>query len=31
MENIYWLARNKKGKPPKLPGDELIEAEAEVQ
>jgi hypothetical protein len=31
MGNIYWLARNKKGKPPKLPGEELIESEAEVQ
>jgi len=31
MENIYWLTRNKKGKPPKLPGDELIESEAKVQ
>jgi hypothetical protein len=30
MGNIYWLARNKKGKPPKLPGDELIESEAKV-
>jgi hypothetical protein len=30
VENIYWLARNKKGKPPKLPGDELIDSEAKV-
>jgi len=30
MENVYWLTRNKKGKPPKLPGDELIDSEAEV-
>jgi hypothetical protein len=30
MENVYWLSRNKKGKPPKLPGDELIDSEAEV-
>ena len=30
MENVYWLTRNKKGKPPKLPGDELIDSEAKV-
>lgn len=30
VENVYWLARNKKGKPPKLPGDELIDSEAKV-
>lgn len=30
VEYIYWLARNKKGKPPKLPGDELIDSEAKV-
>lgn len=30
METVYWLTRNKKGKPPKLPGDELIESEAKV-
>jgi len=30
MENVYWLAGHKKGKPPKLPGDELIDSEAKV-
>ncbi len=30
VENIYWLSRNKKGKPPKLPGAELIDSEAQV-
>ena len=31
VEHIYWQSRGGKGKPPKIPGDELIEAESEVQ
>jgi hypothetical protein len=30
VEHIYWQSRGGKGKPPKLPGDELIESEAKV-
>jgi len=30
VEHIYWQSRGGKGKPPKLPGDELIESEAQV-
>ena len=30
VEYIYWQARGRKGKPPELPGDELIEAESRV-
>jgi hypothetical protein len=30
VERIYWQSRGGKGKPPKIPGDELIEAESEV-
>ena len=30
VEYIYWQTRGGKGKPPELPGDELIEAESRV-
>jgi len=31
VERIYWQSRGGKGKPPKIPGDELIDEEAKVQ
>lgn len=30
VENIYWQTRHRKGKPPSIPSDELIEAESKV-
>lgn len=31
VEQIYWQTRNGKGKAPKIPGNEFIESEAQVQ